>query len=103
LTGIASTETPVGAREAILSDYLISCRVMGRGVEEAMLHAAVELARSSKALKLIAHHLPTPRNAPCLQFFREKSRFHAEGDGHTFVWDARESYPLPAHVRLEMK
>jgi predicted enzyme involved in methoxymalonyl-ACP biosynthesis len=71
---------------------------MGRQIEHAMAHLAVEAARAARARCVIARHLPTAKNRPCLEFW-QKSGFEPHEDGH-FVWDAREPYPLPEAVNL---
>ena len=107
LTGIASVEVDEASSEALargaeLADFLLSCRVMGRGVEEAMLSAAVEVARSAGVANLTARVAPTERNNPCLRFYRERSGFVAGDVEGTFVWHTGREYPIPAHVRLEL-
>jgi FkbH-like protein len=42
--------------------WLMSCRVLGRRVEEAMLKAVVERAREAGKSRLYARYLPTPKN-----------------------------------------
>jgi FkbH-like protein len=85
-------------RSARLVDFLSSCRVLGRGVEETLLHVAVSQARATGADTLVADLNPTPRNGPCLEFFR-RSGFRASGDT-TFTWSTSDDYPRPRHVTL---
>lgn len=70
LTGIVSVQ--LDGRTARLADFLLSCRVMGRRVEETMLYLAESFARERGAAELLAELIPTERNRPCLEFF-EKS------------------------------
>jgi FkbH-like protein len=83
---------------ATLQDFLLSCRVMGRNVEEAVLHVAVTRARERSARQLVATLRRTPRNAPCLDFFR-RSGMQQNGDD-TFVWAAGAPYPKPDWVTV---
>jgi len=83
---------------ALLTDFLLSCRVMGRGVEDTLLHAAVNHARARGAAELVAEFHPTERNAPCLEFLR-RSGLRASGDNR-FAWTTSESYPQPDFVTL---
>jgi FkbH-like protein len=99
LTGIVSVAIEEGA--AHLTDFLLSCRVMGRGVEQTMLHAVAEHARSLGLVRLAATYLPTDRNAPCKHFFDEQSRFSRSADGHRYEWDLRVPYPLPEHICIQ--
>jgi FkbH-like protein len=83
---------------ARLVDFLLSCRVMGRNVEDAMLHAAIAHSRAHGASQLVAEFRPTPRNGPCLEFLR-RSRLRPVTDT-VFVWDTADPYPRPRWVAL---
>jgi FkbH-like protein len=83
-------------RSARLTDFLVSCRVLGRGVEETLLHVAINHARAQNAVELVAEFVPTDRNKPCLEFFR-RSGLRADGDGR-FVWNTAEPYPPPPYI-----
>jgi len=54
---------------ASLEDYVLSCRVMGRRVEETMLWGAVRRAAARGARELVIAPLPTSKNKPCIDFF----------------------------------
>jgi FkbH-like protein len=95
LTGIVSVEYESDL--AVISDFILSCRVMGRKVEETLLHLAVAAARRRGLPRVRARYLATKKNKPCLEFF-QRSGFSAEGDD--FFWDARQEYACPAVVRL---
>jgi len=97
LTGIASFT--VQGRTARVADFLLSCRVMGREVEKAMLAVLAEAAGRQGLDRLVAEYGPTDRNAPCLAFFAEQSGF--ERDGDVFTWALAQSYPRPAHVTIQ--
>ena len=97
LTGIVSVETAGGTVKVV--DFILSCRVMGRKIEDTLLHLAVEHARAQGAEKVVVEYLPTSKNKPCLSFL-QGSRFASEDDT-TFVWNASEAYPLPAAIQLE--
>lgn len=97
LTGIVSVETDNGRGRVV--DYLLSCRVMGRKVEEAMVHLAVETAREAGAKEVEARLLPTKKNKPCLEFW-QRSGLAAAGETE-FRWDASAPYPLPTCIQLD--
>ena len=96
LTGIVGLEL-TGSR-ARLVDFLLSCRVMGRHVEETMLHVAVAHARADRASTLAAELLPTPRNKPCLAFFARSGMRPVSDYG--FEWDLSKPYPCPSGVSV---
>lgn len=99
LTGILSVETRDSALEIV--DFVLSCRVMARRIEETMLATAIDHARTLGLDPVIAHHRPTARNAPCLTLLRESGMREAS-DGR-FAWDTARPFPVPEAVRLEIE
>ena len=97
LTGIVSVETR--GDKAKIVDFVLSCRVMGRKVEDTMVHVAVEHARSLGATEIEAPLLPTAKNKPCLTFW-QGSGFTPRGET-SFTWDASGSYARPPMIALE--
>jgi FkbH-like protein len=63
LTGLLSLE--IRATQARIVDFLASCRVLGRGLEEAMLRTAVDEAARHGAREVVAEYVPTARNSAC--------------------------------------
>lgn len=98
LTGIFSIEK--NGEEAHFEDFILSCRVMGRQVEDAMLAVATEEARQMGADTLVAEYRPTEKNAPCREFW-EQSEFRAGSSGYVFQWSLDDVYPVPDHIDLE--
>ena len=95
LTGIVSID--VDGDTAKIVDYVLSCRVMGRKVEETLLHMAVSAAQAAGASRVEAHYLQTAKNKPCLTVFKN-SGFAAEGD--VFRWSDGRPYLLPDVIQL---
>ncbi len=96
LTGIVGLR--LDGPEAHLVDFLLSCRVLGRHVEETMLHVAVAQCRRRRASTLRAEFRPTARNKPCLDFFQRSGlRTAAE---NMFIWDASQPYQCPRWVTV---
>jgi FkbH-like protein len=96
LTGILSAETE-GARCQIV-DFVLSCRVIGRKVEETMLHVAIEWSRAAQIPQVQAVYIPTAKNVPCQSFF-QKSGLCVQSKNE-FIWDAAREYPLHRAIRL---
>jgi len=96
LTGIAGLRFEGG--QAHLVDFLWSCRVAGRNVEDAMLHVAVARCRAQRASTLRVEVIPTARNKPCADFF-ERSGLGRVAD-NVFAWDASQPYRCPAWVTV---
>lgn len=59
---IAALPAQGGDGEWVIDTWLMSCRVLGRGVEQAALQVLVEQARKAGATRLVGHYLPTAKN-----------------------------------------
>jgi FkbH-like protein len=68
LVGVAIAK-PNGARDYLVDSFLMSCRVLGRQVEHALLESLARRATSRGANRLIGEFIPTPKNAPAAAFF----------------------------------
>jgi FkbH-like protein len=85
LTGVALVR--VGGKAWIIDSFLLSCRVLGRGVEDALLAHVVASAKAAGARLLHGVFVPTAKNAPARGFYPERG-FHflpsaPEADGGT--------------------
>ena len=96
LTGIASIS--VEKYEAVIVDFILSCRVMGRMIEEAMLYTVIQFAKTQKVQKITAKYIPTQKNKPCLTFF-QNSDFTSE-DNSNFTWSLTKEYECPKQIKL---
>jgi FkbH-like protein len=78
LTGLASLAMVDGVAQ--VTDFVLSCRVMGRQVEGAILAHLCGEARRAGCRELIAQHIPTAKNRPCANFL-PASGFVVDADG----------------------
>lgn len=101
LTGVVSWQQSGDAVEIV--DYVLSCRAMGRKVEEVMVHVAVAsaLAGGAGCKSAVARLVPTARNQPCVEFWK-RSGFD-EVEPNVFKWDLARPYPKPDFINLEVK
>jgi FkbH-like protein len=95
LTGLVSVshEGP----DARIVDFVMSCRVMGKKVEEALLAYAFERARAAGADRLSALPVEGPRNAPVREFFAKKYML----DAGAAIDRVRVAMPLTIHLTEE--
>jgi FkbH-like protein len=96
LTGIVSIEADTTTVKVV--DFILSCRVMGRKVEETMLSVIVDWARTLGMKEVLLKYSQTAKNKPCLDFL-QKSGLHFQGE-NIFRWDSSQEYPLHPAVRL---
>lgn len=67
--------------------WLMSCRVLGRRVEEAALLDIANHAKKAGAIKLIGVYSPTARNTIVKDHYRKLGFTKAEGDGVIEKWE----------------
>ena len=81
VVGLMISHAAAGTWE--IDTFLLSCRVIGRTLETAMLATLAEEARKSGAGKLVGWFRPTKKNAPAKDFFAEHGFqcVHEEPDG----------------------
>jgi len=85
-------------RDGTIEQWVMSCRVLGTGVERSVLRAVVDDLRARGSAEIVAHMAKTEVNKPCHQLF-------ATGDfvekGETW-WLPPTAVPQPApYVKLE--
>lgn len=97
LTGIASLE--IAENVGRIVDFILSCRVMGRKVEEAMLSEVLRYAQSIKLDEVYAEYVPTSKNKPCLNFFRNCD-LELNQKENRFFWDLENAYLPPNHIEI---
>jgi predicted enzyme involved in methoxymalonyl-ACP biosynthesis len=83
-----------------LVDYILSCRVMGRQVEETLFYVAVQWASKHGAKLLKAKYIPTERNRPTLDVLRKAQLI--EKPDNNYLWDCSNTYLRPKYVELDV-
>ncbi|MGE5257301.1 MAG: HAD-IIIC family phosphatase [Hyphomicrobiales bacterium] len=97
LTGIVSLE--IQDRKAQIVDFILSCRVLGRKIEESMLFTAIRYAQALEVEEVYARYIPTTKNKPCFDFFKSLDpRFHQQGE--LFIRNVGHPFPPPEHIEL---
>jgi FkbH-like protein len=77
-----------------IDSLLLSCRVIGRGIETALLAHLGQNAIRAGATRLVGEFIPTKKNAPCADFYLD----------HGFVKDAasRDASPESIFYQLDL-
>ncbi len=70
----------------VLHIFLMSCRVLGRTVEQAFVGWIAERARAAGAKALVAEFAPTTKNKPFADFFRNCGFVEAKSEGDVRHW-----------------
>lgn len=69
-----------------IDTFLMSCRVIGRTVETAILSVVMERACQQGATQLLGWYLPTKKNAPARNFYKEHGFTAVQRQGESVLW-----------------
>jgi FkbH-like protein len=75
----------------VLDSFLLSCRVLGRDIEKAILAYVLREAKEAGAKKILAEYIPTSKNAPASKFYEQNGfavvRESCNGGGRLYEYD----------------
>ncbi len=101
ITGLAILR--LAEEEAEIDTFLMSCRILGRGLEDALLAFLAERAHARGARLLVGRFVPTAKNAQAADFYPAREFQRASGDPFRFDLDLGVARPpSPAHVRTRI-
>lgn len=84
LTGVVTWKTHDGA--LYVNDWMLSCRVLGRGVEHRVLASLGGIAAQAGCNDIVFCHVPSTRNAPVFAFLESICDRLPPGEEATGVW-----------------
>ncbi len=80
-------------REGLAVDtFLLSCRVLGRGVEHRILRDLGEIAESRNLARVDVQFFPTKKNAPALSFLESIAAQFTQSDGNSYTFRIPSDY-----------
>jgi FkbH-like protein len=84
-----------------ISDWLMSCRVLARGVEQYLMNQVVRIARQRGLARITGEYIPSSKNQMVKEFW---AQFGFESaDGVKWTLDAAEYAPRPAWISAELE
>lgn len=86
-------------QQVTVTDYVLSCRVLSRGVEETMLGFALEQGARMGAQQIVLTYHQTSNNTPMHTFLTQSKYLHNQ-QHDSFVWDKIHTITLPSHIIL---
>jgi FkbH-like protein len=87
-----------------LDSLVLSCRVIGRGIERVLLRETIRSARGRGAQKLIGHFVTTAKNEPASSVFSDNGFSMVTPDRSRWIFDCRtDQLPLSPHIRVIIK
>jgi FkbH-like protein len=103
LVGVAIAHD--GGEQCEVDTFLLSCRVIGRTVETALLAHLAESAAQRGRKRLVGWFLPTKKNAPARDFYPQHGfeRQEANGTGSLWTMDLKSStLRCPDWIKLKV-
>jgi len=83
--------------EWIIDTFLLSCRVIGRGVEEGILDYIINEARKNNVKRIIGNFIPTKKNKPSESFL---ANFGFEKLNDHWIYSLEKHSKKPSHLVL---
>ena len=82
---------------------MLSCRILGRDVEKTFLAFIVEMAKKENAKELIGEFIPTKKNVPAKDFYKEND-FKLTGkekEIEKYSFDLKNKYDYPKFIEVK--
>lgn len=88
-----------------IDTFLLSCRVLGRKIEESLLAYIINAAKNEKADALGGEFIPTQKNAPAKSFYKKNGFYLSEEMNNKEIWkyNVSKDYPFPASIKIVSK
>ena len=83
--------------EWIIDTFLLSCRVIGRGVEEGILDYIINEAKKNNVKRIIGNFIPTKKNKPSESFL---SNFGFKKVNDYWIYSLEKHSKKPSHLLL---
>lgn len=97
ITGVYIVNKNHVDKEWFIDTFLLSCRVMGRGIEDAMMGYILSKAKEEGVIKVKAEFIPTKKNKPCEQLL---PNFGFKKEGEQWVYTYNVPIRPTNHVEL---
>lgn len=89
-----------GQEALMICDWLMSCRVLGRGVEQFLMNYVVGQAAQFGLTRVIGEYVPTAKNAMVREFFQQFGFVRASASGNQWMLDVAAFRPNETFIRL---
>ncbi|MCA9243399.1 MAG: HAD family hydrolase [Phycisphaerales bacterium] len=94
--------------DAVLDTFLMSCRVLGRTVEQTLVAWLGREAMARGAKRLVGRYIPTKKNTPFGKFYESVGMTLESDSGETQLWvcpldEASPTLRLPGYIDIEVQ
>jgi FkbH-like protein len=86
--------------EWIIDTFLLSCRIMGRKIEDGILAHILQKAKEEGVSTIKGTFIPTKKNKPCENFLLD---FGFKKDGNIWIYTLANSIKIPDHLRCSVE
>ena len=88
---------------AVLDTYLMSCRVIGRGIEHKLMQHIIEDLKAQGVTRVLAHFVETSKNTPAKEFLSSAgyALVQRDGDRMAYALDVAAHRGLKAFVPID--
>jgi len=86
--------------EWILDTFLLSCRIIGRGIEEGILGKIIEMAKEDGVKKIKAEFISTKKNKPAENFL---SDYGFQKEGKYWIFSLQNPVKIPTHLTVRFE
>ena len=93
ITGVIIIEKNL--KEWLIDTFLLSCRVIGRKIEDVIISKTIEKAKQANAQKLIGSFIPTNKNKPAEDFYKNFGFRLKEQKKEKTIWEFNINKTLP--------
>lgn len=97
ITGVFIVKKNTNRSEWTIDTFLLSCRVMGRGIEDAIMKYILNEARMEGITKVRGQYIPTNKNKPCEQFL---PNLGFKKNGEYWVYSSKVPVRLAKYIEL---
>jgi FkbH-like protein len=97
ITGVYIVNKNHADNEWLIDTFLLSCRVMGRGIEDVMLGYILNKAKEEGVAKVKAEFIPTKKNKPCEQLL---PNFGFKKEDKQWVYNYHVPIKETSHIEL---
>ena len=89
----------IQGQECMIDTFLLSCRVIGRNIEQSMIAFIIEFAKNHGAKILIGEYLSTAKNLPAADMY-EKFQFKKTSDSLFSVDLEQQKLENPSYIKM---
>ncbi len=86
--------------EWLIDTFLLSCRIMGRGIEDGILGHILQMAKNEGVGKVRGEFIPTKKNKPCEDFL---SGYGFKKEGSYWIYDLTNPIKIPTHLNYSVE